>query len=245
MTKIVGCTALLYGKTYLEAAIRSVIDSVEEHHVLYCPHPSHGYNNGILPPDTEDELHDIAWKAAGKKLRWNKGDWQRENEQRSSILYYAPNADAIVIVDSDEIYADHLAHDAIEWGLASGCGQLRLPFIHMWRTFKRGFTHDPAYPTRIVFPKQSGATETMPTNRSIWHYGYAQPSEIVKYKVQNHGHLSEFRRDVNWFDDVFMANRQFDCHPIGSEHWDCGDIDLTKLPSVLQNHPYKDLDLIP
>lgn len=243
--KVVGMTALLYGKSYLEAAIKSIIDSVQEHHVLYCPHPSHGYNNGILPPESEDELYAIAKSAAGEKLRWWRGDWQRENEQRNSIFYYAPDADAIVVLDSDEVYADYLAHDALEWGFSAKCGQLRLPFIHLWRSFKRGFAHDPAYPTRLIFPKQSGATETMSTNRAIWHFGYAQPSEIVRFKIQNHGHLLEFRKDINWFNDVFMANRQYDCHVIGSEYWNCEDIDLTKLPSVLSNHPYKNLDLIP
>lgn len=238
-------TALLYGKSYLKAAIESIIDSVNEHHILYCPHPSHGYNNGILPPDTEQELYDIAAEAAGNKLRWHKGDWLYESEQRNSIYYYAPDADAIVIVDSDEAYADGLADEALMNGFVSKVGQLRLPFWHMWRTFKRGFAHDPAYPTRVVFPKQSGATYTLPTNKVIWHYGYAQPSEIVRYKIQNHGHSSEFRRDVDWFNDVFMANRQTDCHPIGSQYWDCEDIDLTNLPSALKYHPLKDLDLIP
>jgi hypothetical protein len=245
--KIVGMTALLYGTTYLEAAIRSIIDSVDEHYILYCPHPSHGYNNGILPPASESEsnLHEIAWQAAGTKLRWIRGDWQRENEQRNAIFQYAPDADAIVIVDSDEVYTDGLAQDAIEYGLNSDVNQLRLPFVHMWRSFKRGFIHDPAYPTRVMFPKQQGVTLTMFTTKRIWHYGYAQPSEIVKFKMANHGHLAEFKRNVNWFEDVFMANRQYDCHPVGSDAWNVEDIDLTNLPSVLRNHPLKDLELIP
>ena len=60
-----------------------------------------------------------------------------------------------------------------------------------------------------------------------------------------HGHFNEFRHDVNWFQDVFMANRQYDCHPVGSDAWDCEDIDLSHLPSVLENHPYRNLELIP
>lgn len=245
--KIIGMTALLYGTSYLDAAIRSIIDSVDEHYILYCPHPSHGYNNGILPPASESEsnLHEIAWNAAGTKLRWIRGDWQRENEQRNSIFHYAPNSDVIVIVDSDECYADGLADEAIAYGIGAGCGQLRLPFTHLWRSFRKGFAHDPAYPTRVVFPNQSGETLTMPTDKRIWHFGYAQPSDIVKFKMKNHGHLIEFKRNVDWFSDVFMANRQIDCHPIGSEYWNVEDIDLTNLPSVLSNHPLKDLELIP
>lgn len=242
---IVGMTALLYGKTYLDAAIRSIIYDVDEYHVLYCPHPSHGYNNGILPPDTEAELHEIAWQAAGTKLRWHKGDWQRENEQRNSIFYYAPTADAIVIVDSDEVYEDFLAGEALDYGFRTGASQLRLPFIHLWRSFNRGFAHDPAYPTRVIFPKLSGAPQTLDTPRRIWHYGYAQPSEIVRYKMLQHGHSGEFRRDVDWFKDVYMANRQVDCHPISSPYWNVEDVDQSRLPSVLLDHPLRFVELIP
>lgn len=170
--KIIGMTALLYGSTYLDAAIRSIIDNVDEHYILYCPHSSHGHNSGILPPASESEsiLHEIAWNAAGTKLRWVNGDWQQENEQRNSIFHYAPDADAIVVVDSDEVYEDGLVQEALEVGFDMRCGQLRLSFTHMWRSFKRGFAHDPAYPTRIVFPKQSGETVTLNTDKRIWHY---------------------------------------------------------------------------
>lgn len=245
--KIVGMTALLYGTTYLKYAIQSIIDVVDEHYILYCPHPSHGYNNGILPPasESEDNLHQLAYEAAGKKLRWIKGDWQHEDEQRNSIFYYAPDSDAIIIVDSDEVYEDGLALQGLVRGLKLGTNHLRIPFCHLWRSFKRGFAHDPAYPTRMVFPKQSGAGVELPTDKVIWHFGYAQPSEIVRFKMQNHGHWAEFRRDVNWFSDVFMANRQYDCHPIGSGYWNCEDIDQSKLPSVLKNHPLRSLDIIP
>jgi hypothetical protein len=244
--KTVAYCALHYGKPYLSYAIRSVIDAISEFHVLYSDKPSHGYTSIYTCPDTEDELHQIAWDAAGTKLRWHKDTWQQENQQRNSISNYAPDADVVLVVDSDEAYADGLADEAIAYGIGAGCNQLRLPFTHMWRSFKRGFAHDPAYPTRIVFPKQRGQTITMPTTKRVWHYGYAQPSDIVWYKTSGiHGHQAEFRHDVNWFQDIFMANRQYDCHPIGSEYWNCEDIDLTNLPSVLQDHPYKDLDLIP
>lgn len=245
--KVIAYTALQYGRDYLAPAICALIDEVSEWHILYSPNGSHGRRSQIPCPDTEDELHEIAWQAAGLKLHWHKGEWLHENEQRNSIYKYAPDADAIVIVDSDEIYEDGLLRDALNYGskLTVYCHQLRLPFTHMWRSFKRGFAHDPAYPTRIVFPNQWGETVTLPTKQRIWHYGYAQRSEIVRFKMLQHGHFNEFRHDVNWFQDVFMANRQYDCHPIGSEFWNCEDIDLSRLPSVLETHPYRHLELIP
>lgn len=244
MTNSVGMTALLYGKTYLDAAIRSIIDSVEEYHVLYAARPSHGHPLDIPAPDSEDELHEIAWQAAGSKLRWHVGTWVYEHEQRGAIHQVAPDADVIVIVDSDEVYEDGLAADAIAFGLSVGCRQLLLPFTHLWRSFSRGFAHDPAYPTRLFFPKQHGETVTLPTTKRVWHYGYAQPSAVVQYKMQAHGHFNEFRRDVNWFQEVYMANRQYDCHPIGSEYWNVEAVDLTHLPSVLQDHPLRNVEVI-
>lgn len=243
--KIIAYCALHYGVNFLESAIRSVIDNVSEFHVLYAAQPSHGSRSGLVCPDSENDLHARAWEAAGLKLRWHSGSWLQENEQRNAIHYYAPDATAIVIVDSDEAYEDGMAEDAIQYGLSVGCRSLRLPFVHMWRTFTRGFAHDPAYPTRVLFPNQMREAVTLPSDKRVWHYGYAQRSEIVKYKMLTHGHLNEFRKDVNWFEDVFMANRQFDCHPIGSEWWNCEDIDLTNLPIVLRNHPYRHLELIP
>lgn len=243
--KIIGCMALHYGMDYLEYAIRSVIDSVNEFHVLYAALPSHGSRSGLICPDSENDLHATAWQAAGTKLRWHYGDWRYENEQRESIYHYAPEADAIITIDSDELYQDGMVDEAVAYGHVHRCKSLRLPFTHMWRSFRRGFAHDPAYPTRVVFPKQMGEAVTLPTDKRIWHYGYAQRSEVVRYKIMSHGHIAEFRRDVNWFNDIFMTNRQYDCHPIGSEFWNCENIDLTHLPTVLNNHPYKDMEVIP
>jgi len=40
----------------------------------------------------------------------------------------------------------------------------------------------------------------MPTDKRVWHYGYAQNSQIVGWKWDNvRGHKNELRRDVNWY----------------------------------------------
>lgn len=244
--KVIAYMALHYGASFMDAAIRSVVDEVDEFWFLYALKPSHGGGTHEICPDKRDDLKAIAYKAAGQKTRWVDGLWSYEGQQRNSIDEYAPNADVIIVVDSDEVFADGLAHEAINYGLATGCKRMRLPFKHLWRTFKRGFEHDPAYPERVIFPKQNGETVTLPTDKRIWHFGYCQPSEIVRYKTSGiHGHQNEFRRDVDWFKDVFMANRQVDCHPVGSEWWDCEDIDLSQLPSVLEKHPMRYMDIIP
>lgn len=243
--KVVSLTCLLYGKDFLDAALRSVVDSVDETYILYSAVGSHGHMTDAQCPETRDELYVIARQAAGDKLVWIDGRWGWEGQQRDSIFQYAPDADVILVVDSDEVYADGLAQDAIAFAQSADVRNIRLPFTHLWRSFHRGFAHDPAYPTRVICPKIAGDETTMPTNKRIWHYGYAQRSEIVGFKLNTHGHRGEFRRDVDWFNDVFLTNRQYDCHVVGSDYWDCEDIDLTLLPSVLENHPYRHLQVIP
>lgn len=243
--KIIGYCPLHYGREYLAYSIRSVIDAIDELHILYAAQGSHGSRTTIPCPETRDELYGIASKAAGNKLRWHEGDWTNEGDQRMSIHQYAPDADLILALDADEVWGDGLAQEAIEFAQRNNVHTVRLPFIHLWRTFKRGFSHDPSYPTRVINPHIPGGDITMPTDKRVWHFGYCQSSIIVAYKTLTHGHRGEFRRDCNWIDEVFLANRQYDCHPVGSEYWNTEDLDLSQLPSVLRDHPYRNLELIP
>lgn len=247
MTKVISLTVLLYGKDFLGYALQSVLPAVDEAWILYTSTGSQSHRETAPCPETRDELLAIARAAAGDKLRWFDGaGYRNEGEHREMINRLVPDADVILVVDSDEIYADGLAQDAIDFALMAGVRRVRLPFTHLWRSFHRGFDHDPAYPDRVICPPFEPGETTMPTDKRVWHYGYAQNSQIVGWKWDNvHGHKNELRRDVNWYQDVFLANRQYDCHPVGSDAWNCEDIDLSHLPSVLETHPYRDLEVIP
>lgn len=240
----VASIALHYGSDYLSHAIRSVIDDVDSVIVLYSAQGSHGHKTNTVCPDTRDELYDIAYAAAGDKLRWFDGNWQYEGQQRDSIFQIVPDADVIVVLDSDEIYSPGLVNAAIEFGLKENVRQIRIPLVHHWRSFYKGFTRDPAAPTRIIFPKvRDGANTFTPhENQRLWHYGYAITPELMCYKWQIHGHLNEMRRDVDWLNDVYLANRQYDCHPVGSDFWQSVE-DITP-PDFMLDHPYAGLDLI-
>lgn len=243
--KIIAYTALLYGKEFFHSAIRSVIDSVQELHIIYdaTEHGSHGAQTPVPCPDKRHELIEIAWDAARGKMHWNQGYFANEGEQRMSIHRYAPNSDVILVVDSDEIYADGLASEAIEFALTGTQARtIRLPFQHQWRSFHRGFLHDPSYPHRVIMPKRSISDDTMHTYKRVWHFGYAIRHELMEWKWLIHGHRAELRS--NWFREVFMTNRQYDCHPCGNDSWSAEDVDQSKLPSVLKDHPYKDLPVI-
>jgi hypothetical protein len=246
---IIGYSALLYGKDYLGHAIRSIIDEVDEYFVLYTPIGSHGHRTSTPCPDTRDELYDIAYQAAGEKLRWFESTWTHEGQQRDSIFALAPDADVIVVLDSDEIWPPGLLREAIEETSTWHRRDIRMPMIHYWRSLKQVILHDPAFPVRLIYPNTKSGAETFTPHqgpcvqyRTINHFGYAQRSEIVKYKQETHGHKNEWRKDCDWFHDIFMNPlRTTDLHPVGSTAWNWESVDV---PEFLKDHPFASLDLI-
>lgn len=242
----VAFVCLHYGKPYLAEAIASVIDAVDRVLVIYSPVGSHGSHTDTPCPDTREELHALATMAAGNKLDWVDGRFAHEGQHRDAALRFIAPGDKLLVVDSDEIYADGLARDALAAADAIEARRIRLPFWHYWRSLKRGFMHDPAYPERIINTRYPGNAETLVLDsRVVHHMGYAQPSEYIEYKWRIHGHKAEFRRDCDWLRDVWHANRQYDCHPVGSEYWNAEDMPAAALPTPLRNHPYRELEVIP
>jgi hypothetical protein len=244
MAKIVAYTALLYGKCYLASAIRSVIDHVSEYHVLYSPVGAHGHRTDVPCPDTREELLEIAL-SAGSKLRWHEGVWPHEGAQRDTILQVAGDADVILPVDYDEVWQTGLVEEAIAAGLSGKARNWRVPFRHYWRSFYRAFLHDPAYPVRIIAPKVNSGDATLSTDKAVNHCGYCIPKHLMEFKWKVHGHHNELRRDVDWFNDVYCANRQYDCHPVGSDAWNTEEVDPSiYFPEFMKSHPFWGLEVI-
>lgn len=246
--KVVGFTCLHYGKDYLEWAIRSVIDHVDEHWCVYSPIGSHGHHTDRPCPDTREELYVAAQRGAGDKLRWFEGTFRHEGEHRGMIHTLAPDADVILVVDADEIWPLGLAEALINQpNGVSYPGRLRLPIIHYWRSFYRAIIHDPAFPVRVIYPKADMGEMTfiLPKESPINHMGYAQRPEIVEYKQHTHGHKGEWRKD-DWFNTIFMdETRRTDLHPVGSQYWDYEDIDPWRyLPDFMREHPYANREII-
>lgn len=244
--KVIAYTALHYGREFLPWAIRSIIHDVDEYHVLYSPVGSHSVRTDVPCPETRDELFKIAHTEAGDKLHWHDGDWQVEWQQRESIFRHAPDADMILVVDADEVYAPGLARYLVHLSEHLRTRFVLLPFWHYWRSLKRVIKHDPAFPVRVILPRYMNGQVTFqipawcPDSFRVHHFGYAQSSEIVGYKMKIHGHIAELR--PRWFEDVFLPNRQTDCHPVGSEWWNPEACDV---PEFLANHPYANLEVVP
>lgn len=245
--KIVAYTALAYGACYLSYAIKAAIDDVDEWHIIYTPTGSHGHSSPESFTDTRAELYALAEHAAGSKLRWHDGQWGQENQQRGMIHEYVPDADLIVAIDYDEIMQPGLLASALDTAAVSSIKEWRLPFRHYYRSFYRCILHDPAYPTRIVNPLGRGSA-TFETDKAVNHFGYAIPPKLMREKWRVHGHKDELRKDVDYFTDIYEANRQTDVHPVGSEYWNPETVDPFAedwLPKFMRRHPYAGMEAIP
>jgi len=250
--KIIAYCSLHYGREFLAYAIRSVIDVVDEFWVLYTPTPSHGSQNGATCPEPRERLYTIAMEAAGAKLSWHDGQYHHEGEHRDMIYQLVPDADLVLVVDADEVWADGLAQHALDTAIANpDVRNLRVPIVHFWRSFERVILHDPAYPARVIRPALSPHDATAMTierrheHDVIAHFGYAQSERIIAYKMAIHGHLSEFRTDINWYRDVFIANVQHDTHPCGHDTWNTTKIEpLDWMPDWMREHPYYGVKVI-
>ena len=246
---VIAVTALHYGCNYLGYAINSVIDAVDEYHVLYSPHGSHGALNQYAPPpgNSEHELRAIAQRVAGDKLRWHTGEWIHEGQQRDTIYQLAPNADVVLTVDYDEIWNKNQAEAAIRYALNSHFRGYRIPMIHYWRSFHKAILHDPAYPVRVVCPKRDpSAGETTINILPINHLGYAIPSDLLQYKMHIHGHRAEWRKDIDWFSERWCnPDATDDLHPVGSDQWNYERVNpLDNLPSWMRLHPFYGMETI-
>lgn len=234
---IIAFTALHYGADYLSWSIRSVIDYIDKVYIAYTPHGSHGSQTNKPCPDTRAELLAIAEDAAGDKLHWYEGDWYQENEQRNSIYAEAPNADMILVLDSDEIWRQDMVVRLLRTAWEGDKRFYRARGIHFWRSLWKATATDFAAPERVICPKRPDGMHI--TDNYFAHMGYAQRPAVVEYKQHIHGHRNEWRKDCNWFEDIFMRNRLTDCHPCHNDNWNMVTVDpLRYLPSIITEHPY-------
>lgn len=254
MSKVIAFTCLHYGKPYLAWAMRSLIDYVDEYVVIYSDVGSHGHRSEVSCPETRDELHAIAQQAAGDKLRWHEGRFATEGEQRDHVFKVAPDAAVIFVADYDEIWPAAMVQSVLDYAFTVTNSippfrAIRTPMVHAWRSFNRMILHDPAYPTRVIFPRidaKYGENTWSDRHGHIVHLGYAIPPYLMDYKWKIHGHKNELRRDVDWFNEVYMnEERRTDLHPVGSDFWNWETVNpLDYMPLWMAEHKYYGLEVI-
>lgn len=245
---VAAVICLHFGADFITHAMRSVLPVVDEFVVCYSPVPNHSHarESAYLLPEREsrENLQDIVFSVAPDKVRWFEyPHWRNEGEQ-FQFGYNETDAGVIVKLDADEIYPPDLLSHVVMHALEQKAHHNRVPLTHYWRSFRKGFTGDPAAPGRVYLREfATGETTYTPDTWQgrIQHLGYSLPLDVMRYKMSIHGHMNEFV-DPNWFENVYAANRQTDCHPCGHSYWAQTE-DITP-PDFLLDHPFAQLELI-
>lgn len=242
--KRLAYTPLHYGAEYLDAAIRSVAPCVDQFLILYTDTPSYGHSENISCPETQDELRDIAYRAAGDKIHWIdiSGQVRQENEHRACAKEYAllHGFDQMVAVDADEVWDTEILRATMKEAESLPYDRIAIrKWVHFWRSFN-WCNRDQFLPVRIYNLKVPFNKEEIALDGMIYHFGYAQNPDMVRYKKTCHGHRSEFRPE--WLEEIFMqwVPGMNKVHPVSLEIWDPEPFDKTTLPDLLKKHPNYD-----
>lgn len=239
--KILAYCALHYGVEYISEAIRAVEPFVDKIILLYSKNPSYGRGTPSVCPDSEQELNAIANQFA--KVQWIEVKPCHEGNHRGNIFNHAAGYDGILVFDADEVYDSEDLPKMIEHCHNSTSFRFGVNgFINFWRSFNH-VCNDHFQPIRYFNlnnnPEQPGY-ETV--NCKIYHFGCAQSLDIMRYKLEIHGHFDELRK--NWINDVYLAWEPGKEIP-GGLHltawnpplWQASPFDRHTLPELLRNHP--------
>lgn len=245
--------AIHYGADYLEHSIRSIYDAVDMIGVYYAILPSHGHRD--TPYENPDSLEAVleAIRCAGdpeRKLSFQWGRWASEWQHRDFAVgnMMLRGAKLVLVVDSDEVWAPEVLPGVLREAWEANAVLFRLPFLHFWRSF--GWVcRDQMMPIRIQ-KAQKGREAYLNMAEPVYHFGYAQRPEIVRYKASIHGHRGEWRN--GWFEEKFMAwspyppngTRVGDVHPTAGGIWYPERFDRELLPALMRSHPYWGKELI-
>lgn len=243
---------LHYGHEWLPWAIRSVRHYVDEIHITYTDSPSHGNIGNVAKPSRESrdslvaEVTNEINSDVGAKIFWHDaGRFAHEGLHREYAYNFAKNADAVIVLDADEIWPrDQIIglRKFVESDVPKK-HSYRIHMRHFWRSLK-WICDDPSMPTRLIIPSVAdNSEEYLPT--SIFHMGYAQTPELIRYKESIHGHKAEWRE--GWFTNKFMNWKpgDTDVHPTCVNFWNPVPYnDDGTLQALLNDHPYFYMDMI-
>lgn len=231
--KTLAYIPLHYGAEYLNACIKALHDHVEKIVILYTSQPSYGHSQNWQCPESEQELKDIAF-AASSKVEWVPGIYTRENQHRSRIMEFADGYDLILSADADEVWHPEDIQPALKAAYDGTCKRYGIDgFVNHWKRFSL-HCHDGFRPIRIVRVDNKYDGEGVVKAR-IYHFGYCQKLQIIKYKWSCHGHHNELRD--NWLEEKMLSETLTDLHPVAIGLWNAADYDTSTMPEVLKNHP--------
>lgn len=251
--KIAAYCALYYGAEWLQWAIESVTPVVDEYHVFYTPHPSHGHKTRRSLPKGEDAktLRELAEDSGAI---WHEvSQFYQEGDHRDYCVKTLAEAGNEIIVwnDADEVWdLDELCRslDIVAKGDAR---DYRVHAMHFWKSVN-WVCYDACMPTRFIKP--SGSGEAYIPGMGFYHFGYAQSELLVQFKASIHGHRAEWRR--NWWGDIYKDWKPTDVHECGvhptnecdsetgKPFWTPVPFDRFDIEHLIGDHPYFSDELI-
>jgi len=245
--------ALHYGREYLAYSIRSIYDHVDKIFLVYSNDPVRGAMSLLPNPDSLEDLHQAVKDIPDPtgKIEWHCGSyWGGEAEHRKfgrELVFEVGEADVCLSLDHDEVIHGDSLEEAIVLAAHGEYKYYRLNFLHLWRSFN-WICMDLMMPVRLQ--KRDGKGEGyIHVRKPIYHFGYAQRPELVRYKMPIHGHRAEFRQPADeWWEEKFMAwrpgNAVRDVHPVCMDIWTPQPFDKLDLPGIMREHPYWDKEII-
>jgi hypothetical protein len=81
----------------------------------------------------------------------------------------------------------------------------------------------------------------------VYHFSTAQRMDIMRYKLEIHGHKDEIR--PNWLSGIYEAWQpgmviDKGLHLVSYDLWNAVPFDKTTMPEILKQHPNYDKDVI-
>lgn len=237
--KKLAYSPILYGSEYLEKAIKSVSDVVDEHLILYTNRPSYGHAGNLSNPDSKQDILNICNKF--NHVIFHEVNVNGEGNHRKLAFNYANqnNYDIVLAVDYDEIWDTNMARKAINMayeGNSYQYGVAGTQWVTFWKSLNEYVT-DGFYPIRLFNLRNKIGTQEILHDNNIWiyHMGYCISDELMEYKLSCHGHKSEIPRD--WINNKWYGYQKGVTkylHPATDAYWiEAKDRDF-ELPNILK-----------
>lgn len=247
--KVHSYTVVHYGADYISYALRSIYEHVDQAHIIYTPHPSHGHQTDQPPIETRDEIQAAALAYdPERKIRWydiRNAYYEGKHRDQAVKICKDAGAEMILVVDYDEVWPQSTLKTALSRVAESNFArEWRINFTHLWKSFDYA-CYDQGWPARILDLRHNDEVAYIPKEfGEIYHFGYAVRDEVMRYKISIHGHKNEMRQD--WLEKQWAAwPPAKDCHPTNEEDfWTPVKIDKHELPLIMREHPYYDLERI-
>ena len=251
--KLVSLTVLHYGREWLEWALRSTSPFVDEQHIFYTSHPSHGHTTRHKCPDTRAELREIA--SGFTRTRWHDVDqfyYEGDHRDYARQVCLDAGADLILVLDSDEVWdPDDLDAAITQAAGTPGLWKSRIKG-NFWRSVN-WVCRDELMPDRIFVPGAGNKVRYL-DGPGFWHFGYCIAETTMLYKLSCHGHRDELR--PGWYPRIYRdwkpgVTVECGVHPTntcdsrtGKSFWVPEPFDRNEIRHLIGDSPYFSDELV-